>query len=86
MIIKLKSLMDGKVDIYKIVSPGIGYFIVVNLYCNEMSRNEAHLYGSLSYSKYTLIFMKFGVDNVGINSQMLSISKLPVRVEVSPNR
>ena len=40
---------------------------------------EAHLYGSLSYSKFSLGLAKFRVDNVGINSEKLSITKLPVR-------
>jgi hypothetical protein len=40
---------------------------------------EEHLYRSLSYSKFTLGLAKFRVDNVGINSERLSITKLPVR-------
>ena len=40
---------------------------------------EEHLYRSLSYSKYTLGLAKFRVDNVGINSERLEITKLPIR-------
>jgi hypothetical protein len=40
---------------------------------------EEHLYRSLSYSKYTLGLAKFRVDSIGINSEKLTITKLPVR-------
>lgn len=75
----VKEFNDGFVDIYKIVSPGIVYFIgnkYIIMRCPEI---EAHLYRSLSYSKYTLGLAKFRVDNVGINNEKLSITKLPVR-------
>lgn len=75
----VKEFNDGFVDIYKLVSPGIVYFIgnkYIIMRCPEI---EAHLYRSLSYSKYTLGLAKFRVDNVGINNEKLSITKLPVR-------
>lgn len=40
---------------------------------------EEHLYRSLSYSKNTLGLAKFRVDSVGINSEKLTITKIPVR-------
>lgn len=76
---QVKEFNDGKVDIYKIVSPGIVYFIGNKYIVMKCPEIEAHLYGSLSYSKYTLGLAKFRVDNVGINSERLSITKLPVR-------
>ena len=76
---QVKEFNDGKVDIYKIVSPGIVYFIGNKYIIMKCPEIEAHLYGSLSYSKYTLGLAKFRVDNVGINSERLSITKLPVR-------
>lgn len=76
---QVKEFNDGKVDIYKIVSPGIVYFIGNKYIVMKCPEIEEHLYGSLSYSKYTLGLAKFRVDNVGINSERLSITKLPVR-------
>ena len=64
---------------YIITSPGIVYFIgnkYIILRCPEI---EEHLYRSLSYSKYTLGLAKFRVESVGINSEKLSITKIPVR-------
>jgi hypothetical protein len=64
---------------YIITSPGIVYFIgnkYIILRCPEI---EEHLYRSLSYSKYTLGLAKFRGESVGINSEKLSITKLPVR-------
>jgi hypothetical protein len=64
---------------YIITSPGIVYFIgnkYIILRCPEI---EEHLYRSLSYSKYSLGLAKFRVDSVGINSEKLSITKIPVR-------
>ena len=66
-------------DKYIITSPGIVYFIgnkYIILRCPEI---EEHLYRSLSYSKYSLGLAKFRVDSVGINSEKLSITKIPVR-------
>lgn len=76
---QVKYFDDGKVDIYKIVSPGIIYFIGNKYIVMKCPEIEEHLYGSLSYSKYTLGLAKFRVDSVGINSERLSITKLPVR-------
>ena len=76
---KVKEFNNSFVDIYKITSPGIVYFIgnkYIILRCPEI---EEHLYRSLSYSKYTLGLAKFRVDNVGINSERLEITKLPIR-------
>ena len=67
------------VDIYKIVSPGIIYFIGNKYIVMKCPEIEEHLYGSLSYSKFSLGLAKFRVDSVGINSERLSITKLPVR-------
>ena len=75
----VKYFNDGIVDIYKIVSPGIIYFIGNKYIVMKCPEIEEHLYGSLSYSKYTLGLAKFRVDSVGINSERLSITKLPVR-------
>jgi len=69
----------GVYDNYLITSPGIVYFIgnkYILLRCPEI---EEHLFGSLSYSKYSLGLAKFRVDNVGINTERLVITKLPVR-------
>jgi hypothetical protein len=74
-----KDFNNSKVDIHIITSPGIVYFIgnkYIILKCPEI---EEHLFGSLSYSKYSLGLAKFRVDNVGINSERLTITKLPVR-------
>ncbi len=64
---------------YIITSPGVVYFIgnkYIILRCPEI---EEHLYRSLSYSKYTLGLAKFRVESIGINSEKLSITKIPVR-------
>ena len=69
----------GVYDNYIVTSPGIVYFIgnkYILLRCPEI---EEHLFGSLSYSKYSLGLAKFRVDNVGINTERLVITKLPVR-------
>jgi hypothetical protein len=74
-----KEFNNANVDIHVITSPGIVYFIgnkYIILKCPEI---EEHLFGSLSYSKYSLGLAKFRVDNVGINSERLTITKLPVR-------
>jgi hypothetical protein len=66
-------------DKYIITSPGIVYFIgnkYIIMRCPEI---EEHLYRSLSYSKNTLGIAKIRVDSVGINSEKLTITKLPVR-------
>ena len=70
---------DSFDDIYKVTSPGIVYFIgnkYIIMRCPEI---EEHLYRSLSYSKNTLGLAKFRVDNVGLNNERLTITKLPVR-------
>ena len=74
-----KEFSNGFVDIYKIVSPGIVYFIGNKYIVMKCPEIEEHLYRSLSYSKYTLGLAKFRVDNVGINNERLSITKIPVR-------
>jgi hypothetical protein len=64
---------------YIITSPGMVYFIgnkYIIMRCPEI---EEHLYRSLSYSKYSLGLAKFRVDSIGINSEKLSITKIPVR-------
>ena len=64
---------------YIITSPGIVYFIgnkYIILRCPEI---EEHLYRSLSYSKNTLGLAKIRVDSIGINSEKLTITKIPVR-------
>jgi len=64
---------------YIITSPGIVYFIgnkYIIMRCPEI---EEHLYRSLSYSKNTLGLAKIRVDSVGINSEKLTITKIPVR-------
>ena len=69
----------GVYDNYIVTSPGIVYFIgnkYILLRCPEI---EEHLFGSLSYSKYSLGLAKFRVDNIGINTERLVITKLPVR-------
>ena len=66
-------------DKYIITSPGIVYFIgnkYIIMRCPEI---EEHLYRSLSYSKNTLGIAKIRVDSVGINSEKLTITKIPVR-------
>ena len=71
-----RSSIDDK---YIITSPGIVYFIgnkYIIMRCPEI---EEHLYRSLSYSKNTLGLAKFRVDSVGINSEKLTITKIPVR-------
>jgi hypothetical protein len=64
---------------YIITSPGIVYFIgnkYIIMRCPEI---EEHLYRSLSYSKNALGLAKFRVDSIGINSEKLTITKIPVR-------
>jgi hypothetical protein len=64
---------------YIITSPGIVYFIgnkYIIMRCPEI---EEHLYRSLSYSKNTLGIAKIRVDSIGINSEKLTITKIPVR-------
>ena len=66
-------------DKYIITSPGIVYFIgnkYIIMRCPEI---EEHLYRSLSYSKNTLGIAKIRVDSIGINSEKLTITKIPVR-------
>jgi len=74
-----KEFNSVNVDKYIIISPGIVYFIgnkYIIMRCPEI---EEHLYRSLSYSKVSLGLAKFRVDNIGINNEKLSITKLPVR-------
>jgi len=77
---KLTKVIDNiEFDKNIITSPGIVYLIgnkYIVLKCPEI---EEHLFGSLSYSKYSLGLAKFRVDNVGINSERLAITKLPIR-------
>jgi hypothetical protein len=71
--------IETPINKYIITSPGIVYFIgnkYIILRCPEI---EEHLYRSLSYSNYTLGLAKFRVDSVGINSEKLFITKIPVR-------
>lgn len=66
-------------DMFIITSPGIVYLIgnkYILLRCPEI---EEHLFGSLSYTKYSLGLAKFRVDNIGFNTERLVITKLPVR-------
>jgi hypothetical protein len=46
------------------------------LRCPEI---EEHIFGSLSYTKYSLGLAKFRIDNIGINTERLVITKLPIR-------
>ena len=74
-----KVVSPVEYDKYIVTSPGIVYLIgnkYIVLKCPEI---EEHLFGSLSYSKYSLGLAKFRVDNVGINTERLAITKLPVR-------
>ena len=75
-----KRVIDTAIyDNYKITSPGIVYLIgnkYILLRCPEI---EEHLFASLSYTKYSLGLAKFRVDNIGINTERLVITKLPVR-------
>ena len=75
-----KKIIDTAIyDTYKITSPGIVYLIgnkYILLRCPEI---EEHLFASLSYTKYSLGLAKFRVDNIGINTERLVITKLPVR-------
>ena len=74
-----KVILTIQYDKHLITSPGIVYLIgnkYIVLKCPEI---EEHLFGSLSYSKYSLGLAKFRVDNVGINSERLVITKLPIR-------
>ena len=74
-----KVILTIQYDKHLITSPGIVYLIgnkYIVLKCPEI---EEHLFGSLSYSKYSLGLAKFRVDNVGINSERLAITKLPIR-------
>ena len=77
---KLTKVIDNiEFDKNIITSPGIVYLIgnkYIVLKCPEI---EEHLFGYLSYSKYSLGLAKFRVDNVGINSERLAITKLPIR-------
>ena len=77
---KLTKVIDNiEFDKNIITSPGIVYLIgnkYIVLKCPEI---EEHLFGSLSYSKYSLGLAKFRVDNAGINSERLAITKLPIR-------
>ena len=71
--------IETRINKYIITSPGNVYFIgnkYIIMRCPEI---EEHLYRSLSYSKYTLGLAKFRVDSIGINSEKLTITKLPVR-------
>jgi len=78
--INIKTVFNIAIyDNYKITSPGIVYLIgnkYILLRCPEI---EEHLFASLSYTKYSLGLAKFRVDNVGINTERLVITKLPVR-------
>ena len=74
-----KNFSNGFVDIYKVVSPGIVYFIGNKYIIMKCPEIEEHLYRSLSYSKFSLGLAKFRVDNVGINNERLTITKIPVR-------
>jgi hypothetical protein len=74
-----KEFNNGIVDIHIITSPGIVYFIGNKYIIMKCPEIEEHLFGSLSYSKYSLGLAKFRVDNVGINNEHLSFTKLPVR-------
>ena len=62
-----------------IISPGIVYFIGNKYIIMKCPEIEEHLYRSLSFSNISLGLAKFRVDNVGINNEKLSITKIPVR-------
>jgi hypothetical protein len=69
----------GVYDMYKIIPPGVIYLIgnkYILLRCPEI---EEHIFGSLSYTKYSLGLAKFRIDNIGINTERLVITKLPIR-------
>ena len=69
----------GAYDMYKITPPGVIYLIgnkYILLRCPEI---EEHIFGSLSYTKYSLGLAKFRIDNIGINTERLVITKLPIR-------
>jgi hypothetical protein len=69
----------GIFDMYKITPPGVIYLIgnkYILLRCPEI---EEHIFGSLSYTKYSLGLAKFRIDNIGINTERLVITKLPIR-------
>ena len=69
----------GVYDMYKITPPGVIYLIgnkYILLRCPEI---EEHIFGSLSYTKYSLGLAKFRIDNIGINTERLVITKLPIR-------
>jgi hypothetical protein len=69
----------GVFDMYKIIPPGVIYLIgnkYILLRCPEI---EEHIFGSLSYTKYSLGLAKFRIDNIGINTERLVITKLPIR-------
>jgi len=69
----------GVFDMYKITPPGVIYLIgnkYILLRCPEI---EEHIFGSLSYTKYSLGLAKFRIDNIGINTERLVITKLPIR-------
>lgn len=74
-----KNFSNSFADIYKVVSPGIVYFIGNKYIVMKCPEIEEHLYRSLSYSKFSLGLAKFRVDNVGINNERLTITKIPVR-------
>jgi len=64
---------------YFITSPGIVYFIGNKYIIMKCPEIEEHLYRSLSYSNISLGLAKFRVDNIGINNEKLSITKIPFR-------
>ena len=69
----------GVYDMYKVTPPGVIYLIgnkYILLRCPEI---EEHIFGSLSYTKYSLGLAKFRIDNIGINTERLVITKLPIR-------
>jgi len=73
------SKINENTNDYIITSPGIVYFIGNKYIIMKCPEIEEHLYRSLSFSNISLGLAKFRVDNVGINNEKLSITKIPVR-------
>lgn len=73
------SIKNEETNDHVITSPGIVYFIGNKYIIMKCPEIEEHLYRSLSFSNISLGLAKFRVDNIGINNEKLSITKIPFR-------
>ncbi len=73
------SIYDNTTGLYKIISPGIVFFIGEKYIIIRSPEIEEHAFGSLGYNNYNQGISKFKVSGVGFNDDKVELTKLPVR-------